>query len=137
VLHRKHESFLFHEDITNEGQGRGVVGFWCYSQCGLTYLATKTSLPYTLFDTNTTNGFLPLLCFFFIFFSFCDNIAGMPLPTIYTTAFDLAQPVGGRITVSALNKLIAASGLPHGTVNQVLAGRGKDTKGKRHRKELY
>ncbi|KAF8925655.1 Sorting nexin mvp1, partial [Haplosporangium gracile] len=47
-------------------------------------------------------------------------LSGMPLPTIYTTAFDLAQPVGGRITVSALNKIIVTSGLPHGTVNQIL-----------------
>ncbi|KAF9912184.1 Sorting nexin mvp1 [Linnemannia zychae] len=61
---------------------------------------------------NTARGLDPM--------DISSILSGMPLPTIYTTAFDLAQPVGGRITVSALNKLIAASGLPHGTVNQIL-----------------
>ncbi|KAF9123132.1 Sorting nexin mvp1 [Mortierella sp. 14UC] len=61
---------------------------------------------------NTARGLDPM--------DLSSILSGMPLPTIYTTAFDLAQPVGGRITVSALNKLIAASGLPHGTVNQIL-----------------
>ncbi|KAF9927978.1 Sorting nexin mvp1 [Linnemannia zychae] len=62
--------------------------------------------------TNTTRGLDPM--------DLSSILSGMPLPTIYTTAFDLAQPVGGRITVSALNKLISASGLPHGTVNKIL-----------------
>ncbi|KAK3846920.1 MAG: hypothetical protein J3R72DRAFT_379506 [Linnemannia gamsii] len=62
--------------------------------------------------TNTARGLDPM--------DLSSILSGMPLPTIYTTAFDLAQPVGGRITVSALNKLIAASGLPHGTVSQIL-----------------
>ncbi|OAQ30072.1 hypothetical protein K457DRAFT_1831794 [Linnemannia elongata AG-77] len=63
--------------------------------------------------TNTARGGLDPM-------DLSSILSGMPLPTIYTTAFDLAQPVGGRITVSALNKIIAASGLPHGTVNQIL-----------------
>ncbi|KAF8969779.1 Sorting nexin mvp1 [Entomortierella lignicola] len=46
--------------------------------------------------------------------------AGVPLPRIYTTAFDLAQPVGGKITVSALTKIISASGLPPATVDKIL-----------------
>lgn len=45
--------------------------------------------------------------------------AGMPLPSIYTTAFDLAQPVGGKITVLAINKILSVSGLPPATVDKV------------------
>ncbi|KAF9924536.1 Sorting nexin mvp1 [Linnemannia zychae] len=47
-------------------------------------------------------------------------LSGMPLPTIYTTAFDLAQPSGGKITVLALNKIISTSGLPPATVDKIL-----------------
>lgn len=43
----------------------------------------------------------------------------MPLPAIYTTAFDLAQPSGGKITVLALNKILAVSGLSPATVDKV------------------
>lgn len=43
----------------------------------------------------------------------------MPLPSIYTTAFDLAQPVGGKITVLAINKILSVSGLPPATVDKV------------------
>jgi len=43
----------------------------------------------------------------------------MPLPSIYTTAFDLAQPVGGKITVLAINKILGVSGLPPATVDKV------------------
>ncbi|KAG0370067.1 Sorting nexin mvp1 [Gamsiella multidivaricata] len=45
---------------------------------------------------------------------------GLPLPEIYTTAFDLAQPVGGKITVLALNKILGVSGLPPATVDKIL-----------------
>ncbi|KAG0029109.1 Sorting nexin mvp1 [Podila clonocystis] len=44
----------------------------------------------------------------------------MPLPSIYTTAFDLAQPVGGKITVVAINKILSVSGLPPATVDKIL-----------------
>ncbi|GJJ75226.1 sorting nexin-8 [Entomortierella parvispora] len=47
-------------------------------------------------------------------------LSGMPLPSIYTTAFDLAQPSGGKITVSAIHKIVAVSGLPSASVNQIL-----------------
>jgi sorting nexin-8 len=45
--------------------------------------------------------------------------AGRPLPEIYTTAFDLAQPSGGKVTVVAVNKIIGVSGLPPATVDKV------------------
>lgn len=48
---------------------------------------------------------------------FC--LAGLPLPQIYTTAFDLAQPTSGKITVTSLNKILGASGLPAATVAKV------------------
>ncbi|KAG9069558.1 sorting nexin [Linnemannia hyalina] len=44
----------------------------------------------------------------------------MPLPAIYTTAFDLAQPSGGKVTVLALNKILAVSGLPPATIDKIL-----------------
>ncbi|KAF8931445.1 Sorting nexin mvp1, partial [Dissophora ornata] len=47
-------------------------------------------------------------------------LSGLPLPQIYTTAFDLAQPVGGKITVSALNKILGVSGLSPATVDKIL-----------------
>ncbi|KAF9974996.1 sorting nexin [Actinomortierella ambigua] len=47
-------------------------------------------------------------------------LSGIPLPPIYTTAFDLAGPQGGRITVLALNKIIGVSGLPPATVDKIL-----------------
>ncbi|KAF9332127.1 Sorting nexin mvp1 [Podila minutissima] len=47
-------------------------------------------------------------------------LSGMPLPSIYTTAFDLAQPVGGKITVLAINKILSVSGLPPATVDKIL-----------------
>ncbi|KAI7832445.1 hypothetical protein BC939DRAFT_435520 [Gamsiella multidivaricata] len=47
-------------------------------------------------------------------------LSGLPLPEIYTTAFDLAQPVGGKITVLALNKILGVSGLPPATVDKIL-----------------
>ncbi|KAF9996555.1 Sorting nexin mvp1 [Entomortierella chlamydospora] len=47
-------------------------------------------------------------------------LSGIPLPRIYTTAFDLAQPVGGKITVSALTKILSVSGLPPVTVDKIL-----------------
>ncbi|KAI1311061.1 Sorting nexin mvp1 [Mortierella claussenii] len=48
-------------------------------------------------------------------------LSGLPLPEIYTTAFDLAQPVGGKITVSALNKILSVSGLPPATTDKILS----------------
>ncbi|ORZ17446.1 hypothetical protein BCR41DRAFT_304804 [Lobosporangium transversale] len=47
-------------------------------------------------------------------------LAGLPLPGIYTTAFDLAQPEGGKITMSALNKILSVSGLPHATIDKIM-----------------
>ncbi|KAF9189283.1 Sorting nexin mvp1 [Haplosporangium sp. Z 767] len=47
-------------------------------------------------------------------------LSGIPLPGIYTTAFDLAQPVGGKISVSALNKILGVSGLPPSTVDKIM-----------------
>ncbi|KAG0263311.1 Sorting nexin mvp1 [Linnemannia exigua] len=47
-------------------------------------------------------------------------LSGMRLPAIYTTAFDLAQPSGGKVTVLALNKILAVSGLPPATVDKIL-----------------
>ncbi|KAF9545475.1 Sorting nexin mvp1 [Mortierella hygrophila] len=47
-------------------------------------------------------------------------LSGMPLPAIYTTAFDLAQPSGGKVTVLALNKILAVSGLPPATIDKIL-----------------
>ncbi|KAK3821589.1 MAG: hypothetical protein J3Q66DRAFT_333700 [Benniella sp.] len=46
--------------------------------------------------------------------------AGRPLPEIYTTAFDLAQPSGGKVTVVAVNKIIGVSGLPPATVDKIM-----------------
>lgn len=43
----------------------------------------------------------------------------MPLPAIYTTAFDLAQPSGGKVTVLAVNKIMGVSGLPPAAVDKV------------------
>jgi sorting nexin-8 len=57
--------------------------------------------------------------FHFDFFFSSVNAAGMPLPAIYTTAFDLAQPSGGKVTVLALNKILAVSGLSPATVDKV------------------
>lgn len=56
--------------------------------------------------------------------------AGMPLPSIYTTAFDLAQPVGGKITVLAINKILGVSGLPPATVDKVCPQKKKKKKKK-------
>ncbi|KAG0204636.1 sorting nexin [Mortierella sp. GBA30] len=47
-------------------------------------------------------------------------LSGMPLPAIYTTAFDLAQPSGGKVTVLAVNKIIGVSGLPPAVVDKIM-----------------
>ncbi|KAG0230323.1 hypothetical protein B0O80DRAFT_441321 [Mortierella sp. GBAus27b] len=47
-------------------------------------------------------------------------LSGIPLPDIYTTAFDLAQPSGGRVTVVAVNKIIGVSGLAPATVEKIM-----------------
>ncbi|KAF9101814.1 Sorting nexin mvp1 [Mortierella sp. AM989] len=47
-------------------------------------------------------------------------LSGMPLPTIYTTAFDLAQPSGGKVTVLAVNKIMEVSGLPPATIDKIM-----------------
>ncbi|KAF9431543.1 Sorting nexin mvp1 [Entomortierella beljakovae] len=47
-------------------------------------------------------------------------LSGMPLPTIYTTAFDLAQPSGGKVTVLAVNKIMGVSGLPPATIDKIM-----------------
>ncbi|KAI1295963.1 Sorting nexin mvp1 [Mortierella claussenii] len=44
----------------------------------------------------------------------------MPLPAIYTTAFDLAQPSAGKVTVLAVNKIMGISGLPPATVDKIM-----------------
>ncbi|KAF9997539.1 Sorting nexin mvp1 [Entomortierella chlamydospora] len=47
-------------------------------------------------------------------------LSGMPLPAIYTTAFDLAQPSGGKVTVLAVNKIMSVSGLPPATISKII-----------------
>ncbi|KAF9373014.1 Sorting nexin mvp1 [Podila verticillata] len=47
-------------------------------------------------------------------------LLGIPLPTIYTTAFDLAQPSGGKISVSAMNKILSISGLSPSVLDKIL-----------------
>ncbi|CAO3573868.1 unnamed protein product [Mortierella alpina] len=47
-------------------------------------------------------------------------LSGMPLPPIYTTAFDLAQPSGGKVTVLAVNKIMAVSGLSPAAVDKIM-----------------
>ncbi|KAF9936610.1 Sorting nexin mvp1 [Mortierella alpina] len=47
-------------------------------------------------------------------------LSGMPLPAIYTTAFDLAQPSGGKVTVLAVNKIMGVSGLPPAAVDKIM-----------------
>ncbi|KAF9313360.1 sorting nexin [Podila horticola] len=47
-------------------------------------------------------------------------LAGIPLPAIYTTAFDLAQPSGGKISVSAINKILGVSGLSSSVLDKIL-----------------
>ncbi|KAG0223890.1 hypothetical protein BGW41_005327 [Actinomortierella wolfii] len=61
-------------------------------------------------NTNTSRGLNP--------HDLSSILSGIPLPPIYTTAFDLAGPQGGRITVLALNKIIGVSGLPPATVDK-------------------
>jgi len=46
-------------------------------------------------------------------------IADVPLPEVYVTAFTLASPSGGKVSVSALNKILSISGLPHTTIEKV------------------
>ncbi|KAF9577485.1 hypothetical protein BGW38_007274, partial [Lunasporangiospora selenospora] len=45
-------------------------------------------------------------------------LTGVLLPSIYSTAFDIAQPVGGKITVSAMNRILSVSGLPPAEVDK-------------------
>ncbi|CAG8524035.1 2659_t:CDS:10 [Ambispora gerdemannii] len=47
-------------------------------------------------------------------------LANVDLPDIYAYAFNLAQPMGGRIPVSALHKILTVSGQPHATVEKIL-----------------
>ncbi|KAG0095260.1 Sorting nexin mvp1 [Podila epicladia] len=47
-------------------------------------------------------------------------LVGIPLPAIYTTAFDLAQPSGGKISVSAMNKILSVSGLSSSVMEKIL-----------------
>ncbi|KAG0017463.1 Sorting nexin mvp1 [Podila clonocystis] len=47
-------------------------------------------------------------------------LVGIPLPAIYTTAFDLAQPSGGKISVSAMNKILSVSGLSPSVLDKIL-----------------
>ncbi|CAG8451678.1 14646_t:CDS:10 [Acaulospora colombiana] len=47
-------------------------------------------------------------------------LSDVSLPEIYTTAFTLASPVVGRVSISALNKILSVSGLPHATIEKIL-----------------
>ncbi|KAF9375856.1 Adaptor for signal transduction [Podila verticillata] len=47
-------------------------------------------------------------------------LVGIPLPAIYTTAFDLAQPSGSKISVSAMNKILNVSGLSPSVLDKIL-----------------
>ncbi|KAG0056308.1 Sorting nexin mvp1 [Gryganskiella cystojenkinii] len=76
---------------------------------------TAVAPPFEVNDpwgTSSPRGLNPL--------DLSNILSGMPLPSIYSTAFDLAQPQGGKITVSAIHKIVALSGLPPSTVNQIL-----------------
>ncbi|KAF9365928.1 Sorting nexin mvp1 [Mortierella sp. NVP85] len=73
---------------------------------------TATSVTTTTTTTTTATSSDPM--------DIGTILSGLPLPQVYTTAFDLAQPVGGKITVSALNKILGVSGLPAATVDKIL-----------------
>ncbi|CAG8594286.1 6103_t:CDS:10 [Acaulospora morrowiae] len=47
-------------------------------------------------------------------------LSDVPLPEIYSTAFALASPIVGRVSVSALNKILSVSGLPHAMIEKIL-----------------
>ncbi|KAG0199650.1 Sorting nexin mvp1 [Mortierella sp. GBA30] len=77
--------------------------------------ASFSAAPYEVNDpwgATTARGLIPM--------DLSTILSGMPLPTIYTTAFDLARPEGGKISVSALNKILGVSGLPPSTVDKIL-----------------
>ncbi|KAG9327731.1 hypothetical protein KVV02_000177 [Mortierella alpina] len=77
--------------------------------------ASFSAAPYEVSDpwgATTARGLNPM--------DLSNILSGMPLPAIYTTAFDLARPEGGKISVSALNKILSVSGLPPSTVDKIL-----------------
>ncbi|CAJ0918926.1 16344_t:CDS:10 [Entrophospora sp. SA101] len=47
-------------------------------------------------------------------------LSNVSLPEIYATAFALTSTNGGSVSVSALNKVLSISGLPHATVEKVI-----------------
>ncbi|KAG0319775.1 Sorting nexin mvp1 [Dissophora globulifera] len=47
-------------------------------------------------------------------------LSGVALPAIYSMAFDMAQPSGGKITVLAMNKIMGVSGLPPAMVEKIM-----------------
>ncbi|CAG8461226.1 8995_t:CDS:10 [Diversispora eburnea] len=46
-------------------------------------------------------------------------LSDVSLPEVYSSAFTLAQH-GGRVSISALNKILGVSGLPHATMEKIL-----------------
>ncbi|CAG8548956.1 20896_t:CDS:10 [Cetraspora pellucida] len=47
-------------------------------------------------------------------------LADVLLPEVYNNAFMQAAPVGGSISISALNKILCISGLPHATIEKII-----------------
>ncbi|KAF8925600.1 sorting nexin [Dissophora ornata] len=81
--------------------------------------AMTTSFSASTFDseahdpwTGTAQGLSPV--------DLSAILSGMPLPAIYTKAFDLAQPSAGKVTVLAVNKIMGVSGLPPATVDKIM-----------------
>lgn len=46
-------------------------------------------------------------------------IADVLLPGIYMSAFTLASPNAGTVSIPALNKILGISGVPHATIEKV------------------
>ncbi|CAI2169784.1 19346_t:CDS:10 [Funneliformis geosporum] len=47
-------------------------------------------------------------------------LSDVVLPEIYVSAFTTASSNGGRVSISALNKILSISGLPHATIEKIL-----------------
>ncbi|CAG8805056.1 37443_t:CDS:10 [Gigaspora margarita] len=47
-------------------------------------------------------------------------LADVLLPDVYNSAFAQAAPVAGTVPISALNKILSISGLPHATIEKII-----------------
>ncbi|RIA94928.1 hypothetical protein C1645_758680 [Glomus cerebriforme] len=47
-------------------------------------------------------------------------LSEVPLPEIYLSAFSIASPNAGTVSITALNKILSISGLPHATIEKIL-----------------